>query len=175
MKKNEFYDLVYVTIDSLVEGVGSSQITPLITRLSKSGLKINLISYEKLQPNRELAEYFKLTGVDWNPMAFGSNGLIGGIERLKRLKQQIPVTSLIHARSDIPAVSGIASKQAPVLWDVRSLWADQKVLIQNNLIKNRLQKYPNPSLSFATITFCMHCTTLATLLQVNDHLIQFKQ
>ena len=138
MRNNEFYDLVYVTIDSLVEGVGSSQITPLITRLSKSGLKINLISYEKLQPNRELAEYFKLTGVEWNPLPFGSNGLIGGVERLKRLKQEIPVTSLIHARSDIPAVSGIASKQAPVLWDVRSLWADQKVLIQKNLINNAL-------------------------------------
>lgn len=138
MKKNEIYDLAYVTIDSLAEGVGSSQITPLISRLSKSGLKINLISYEKSPPHNELIEYFKSIGVKWNSLPFGSNGLIGGVERLSNLKREIPSSKLIHARSDIPAVSGIASRQAPVLWDVRSLWADQKVLIQDNLFNKAL-------------------------------------
>jgi len=47
---------------------------------------------------------------------------------------------LIHARSDIPTVSAIASHQAPVLWDVRSLWADQKVMIENNPLNKSL--YP---------------------------------
>lgn len=138
MEKYDRFDLVYVTIDSLSEGVGSSQITPLISRLSKSGLKINLISYEKSNPRSELIEYFKSIGVEWNWRPFGSNGLIGGVERLNNLRQEIPKTNLIHARSDIPAVSGIASREAPVLWDVRSLWADQKVLIQDSLLNKAL-------------------------------------
>jgi len=132
------YDLSYITIDSLSEGVGSSQITPLISRLSKAGLKINLISCEKSKPISELIDYFELIGVDWNPLAFGANGLMGGMGRLNHLRREIPKTNLIHARSDIPAVSGIASGRAPVLWDVRSLWADQKVVIQKNLLNKTL-------------------------------------
>ena len=138
MKKYDNFDLTYVTIDSLSEGVGSSQITPLISRLSKSGLKINLISYEKVDPNSELVAYFKSIGVEWNFRYFGSNGLMGGIARLNNLRQEIPKTNLIHARSDIPAVSAIASRQAPVLWDIRSLWADQKVIIQKSPINRAL-------------------------------------
>ena len=138
MEKYDSFDLVYVTIDSLSEGVGSSQITPLISRLSKSGLKINLISYEKSNPRLELIEYFKSIGVEWNRRPFGSNGLTGGVERLNNLRQEIPKTDLIHARSDIPAVSAITSRQAPVLWDVRSLWADQKIMIQKSLVNKTL-------------------------------------
>ena len=138
MKRYEKFDLTYVTIDSLEEGVGSSQITPLISRLSKSGLKINLVSYEKSNPSLELAAYFESIGVNWNWRPFGSNGLIGGVGRLNDLRKQIPNTDLIHARSDIPAVSAIASGLAPVLWDVRSLWADQKVMIQKSLVNRTL-------------------------------------
>jgi len=64
------------------------------------------------------------------------------MSRLNNLRFQIPNTSLIHAHSDIPAVSGIASGLAPVFWDVRSLWADQKVLIPNSALnKLRYRSY----------------------------------
>lgn len=137
MKSSEVFDLSYVTIDSLSEGVGSSQIIPLIERLAISGLRINLISYEKVIPRIELVDFFESLNVDWNFRNFGSSGVIGGIKRLNDLKLEIPKTKLIHARSDIPAVSAVYSQQAPVLWDVRSLWADQKIMIQNN-ISNKL-------------------------------------
>ena len=140
MSKYENFDLTYVTIDSLTEGVGSSQIIPLVSRLRKSDLKINLISYEKSQPPTQLLNYIKSMGVEWNPRPFGSNGFIGGIGRLNNLRREIPRTDLIHARSDIPAVAGIASGEAPVLWDVRSLWADQKVMIQKNLLNRILYR-----------------------------------
>jgi len=134
----ENFDISYITIDAIAEGVGSSQITPLVTRLSQAGLKINLISYEKSKPSSELTDYFKLIGVDWNARPFGTNGITGGVHRFNDLRREISRTDLIHARSDIPAVSGLASKEAPVLWDVRSLWADQKVMIQENFINSRL-------------------------------------
>ena len=138
MSRYENFDLTYVTIDSLAEGVGSSQITPLISRLTREGLKISVISFEKVAPTNELAQYFQSLGVEWKSHSFGSRGLKGGLDRLNKLRREIPKTNLIHARSDIPAVAGIASNQAPILWDVRSLWADQKVMIQNNLIHSSL-------------------------------------
>lgn len=131
----ERYDLTYATIDSLSEGVGSSQITPLVSRLSKAGLKINLISFEKTRVEEELIDSFKGMGVDWTPQVFGNGGVLGGLLRLNHLRMVISDTNLIHARSDIPAVSGILSNEAPVLWDVRSLWGDQKSLIQNTNTK----------------------------------------
>ena len=75
MRKYDNFDLTYVTIDSLSEGVGSSQITPLISRLSKSGLKINLISYEKTNPSSELVAYFESIGVSFHH-SFNSIGNI---------------------------------------------------------------------------------------------------
>lgn len=160
MSKYEDYDLTYVTIDSVSEGVGSSQIKPLVSRLSKTGLKINLISYEKSKPNTELLDYFDSIGVEWNSRPFGSNGLIGGVQRLNNLRREIRTTNLIHARSDIPAVAGLASDMAPVLWDVRSLWADQKVLIQNSPLNKVLYRFyrglesiaANKSLGMSTLT-----------------------
>ncbi|TSA47410.1 MAG: hypothetical protein D4R50_03095 [Actinomycetales bacterium] len=140
MNTYDTYDLTYVTIDSLSEGVGSSQITPLISRLSKSGMKINLISYEKSNPESQLRDYFESIGVEWNSRPFGSSGALGGIVRLNNLRREIPKTNLIHARSDIPAVSAITSHQAQVLWDVRSLWADQKIMIQQNIFNTTLYK-----------------------------------
>jgi len=164
MNFSNSYDLTYITIDSLSEGVGSSQITALISRLSKMGLKINLISYEKLQPKSDLVDYYKLLGVVWNAKPFGSQGLIGGIERLISLRQEIPKTNLIHARSDIPAVSGIASREAPVLWDVRSLWADQKVMIQENLVHSTLYRaYRGLESIAANKSFAMSTLTSAVV------------
>jgi hypothetical protein len=160
MKNSESFDLTYITIDSLSEGIGSSQITPLISRLGKSGLRVNLISYEKFQPGIELIDFFKMQGISWNIQSFGANGLIGGLARLNDLRRKILNTNIIHARSDLPAASGIFSNEAPVLWDVRSLWADQKIIIQDNLFHRSLYPFyrglesiaANKSLAMSTLT-----------------------
>jgi hypothetical protein len=138
MGASNSYDVTYVTIDSLSEGVGSSQIRPLITRLSNAGLKVRLVSFEKSEPSQDLQNQFGLLKVDWSFLPFDKGGTLGGIYRMSKLKRLLSKTSLIHARSDIPAVAGILSREAPVLWDVRSLWADQKILIQNNSLNRNL-------------------------------------
>lgn len=160
MFKQDNYDLTYITVDSLQEGVGSSQIVPLIEKLSGHGLKVNLISFEKVEPSTALRDNFKSMGVNWSSLHFGSTGLVGGIERLNTLRREISSTGLIHARSDIPAVSGIMSREAPVLWDVRSLWADQKVVIQKTPLNKSLYRIyrgleslaANKSLGMSTLT-----------------------
>jgi hypothetical protein len=140
MNVNANFDLTYVTIDSIAEGVGSSQILPLIQRHALSGLKINLITFEKISPSSELIDSLKSIGVSWSPLPFGPKHVTAGVSRINSLRREIRNTNLIHARSDLPAVSAIASQQAPVLWDVRSLWADQKVIIQESVLNKSLYR-----------------------------------
>lgn len=130
MPRNHEYDLSYVTVDSLSEGVGSSQILPLIKYLASAGLSVNLITFEKGKTPPSIENVLKAAGVDWNRREFSSYGAISGLGRLLEISREIPKTRIIHARSDIPAVAASLSRRAPILWDVRSLWAEQKVFTE---------------------------------------------
>ena len=79
------YDLTYATVDSLAEGVGSSQIAPLMEKLSHHGMKINLLTFEKESPPNSLVERMMKAGVEWTRVPFGNNGLFGGISRTIKL------------------------------------------------------------------------------------------
>ena len=133
----EQFDVSYVTNDSVAEGVGSSQIIPLIKRLAADGLKINLISYEKLNPSGEMKSLFEEWGVIWFPQVFDGHGTVKGLLRYAHLPGLIPTSKIVHARSDIPTVAGILAKNGPVLWDVRSLWSDQRAYMEENPFKKR--------------------------------------
>jgi glycosyltransferase involved in cell wall biosynthesis len=124
------FDLTYLSIDSIQEGVGSSQITPLILGLARDYRKVCLISFEKNKPGIDLINKFKIAGVEWKPREFGNVGALAGALRLNELRKSLPLSDVLHGRSDIPTVAAIWSKvEAPVLWDVRSLWSDQRKLI----------------------------------------------
>ena len=138
MEAQKSFDLCYVTIDSVAEGVGSSQIIPLLRTLSSSGLSISLVSFEKTRPSSELKFEFDRSRIDWKPLDFKGGRSLSFISRLNQMRESIPNCKIIHARSDLPAFAGILSRKAPVLWDVRSLWADQKALVEKNLVKSKL-------------------------------------
>jgi hypothetical protein len=124
------FDLTYLSIDSIQEGVGSSQITPLILGLAESGKRVCLITFEKIKPSESLVGWFKDAGVQWEPHEFGRTGAVAGVQRLNQLRKSIPNSDVIHGRSDIPTTAAIWSKmEAPVLWDVRGLWSDQRKAI----------------------------------------------
>ena len=84
------YDLTYATVDSLAEGVGSSQIAPLMERLASHGMKINLLSFEKEAPPNFLVERMAKVGVEWTQIPFGNNGPFGGISRTIKLGKVMP-------------------------------------------------------------------------------------
>lgn len=127
------YDLGYLSIDSIQEGVGASQIVPLLTGLSNRGKKISLISFEKYAPSSELVELLLGHGIRWDPLEFGHYGALGGLRRLRELQQVIPPSDIIHGRSDVPTAAAILSESdAPILWDVRSLWSDQRKVIASS-------------------------------------------
>jgi glycosyltransferase involved in cell wall biosynthesis len=129
--------MCYLTVDSISEGVGSSQIIPLLETLAKKELHISLVSFEKEIPSEILKERMRKSGIDWNPLEF-KPGFQHLTSRLNEMRRSIPDCNLIHARSDFPAFSAITSQIAPVLWDVRSLWADQKAITQENNFKKAI-------------------------------------
>jgi len=124
------FDITYLSVDSVQEGVGSSQITPLILGLAGKGKSVCLITFEKIRPPKELVEVFSRAGVVWIPKEFGKSGAIGGVVRLNSLRRSVPNSVILHGRSDVATAAAIWSGiDAPVLWDVRSLWSDQHLLI----------------------------------------------
>ena len=127
---SEKFDVTYLSVDSIQEGVGSSQITPLILGLAEKGKKVCLITFEKIKPPKELSEKFSRAGVVWIAKEFGKPGAIGGLVRLNALRRNVPNSLVLHGRSDIATAAAILSGiDAPVLWDVRGLWSDQRLLI----------------------------------------------
>jgi glycosyltransferase involved in cell wall biosynthesis len=153
------FDLTYVTTDSLTEGVGSSQILPLILKLNKQGLKVNLISYEKIRPSHELKSKLSHVNVNWTPLDFQLRFGVGPINRVFELKNIIMSSEIIHARSDIPAMASILSGQGPVLWDVRSLWTDQRIFNS----KTKLQKMLLEPMRFIERFNCARSSGMSTL------------
>ncbi len=120
----------YLSVDSIQEGVGSSQIIPLILGLAKKGNRVCLITFEKVKPPNELLDMLSKAGVVWIAKDFGRSGALGGMIRLHLLRRSVPNSFIIHGRSDIATVAAIWSRvKAPVLWDVRSLWSDQRLLV----------------------------------------------
>ena len=138
VKQISRFDVTYLTIDSIQEGVGSSQILPLLKQLSLAGLKVHLISFEKIQPSDELFLSVSRMGISWHQIDFGREGVFGGIIRFLKLVRYIPSSKIIHARSDIPAAAAILSRKGPVIWDVRSLWTDQRRFLEKNFVKRNL-------------------------------------
>jgi hypothetical protein len=134
------YDLVYLTVDSISEGVGSSQVEPLLRKIAAEGLKVKLINFEKVSPSSLAQDTLRKSGIEWQYFDFLNHGLGQGIKRVSRLAKAVPDTSLIHGRSELGALAGIMSGRAPVLWDVRSLWASQREFLSASQIQKSLYK-----------------------------------
>jgi glycosyltransferase involved in cell wall biosynthesis len=130
-------EVVYVTHDSLSEGIGMSQIVPVLLGLSKSGFSVGVISCEKRKPSTQLIEMLSDQNIFWKPIRFGRNGAIGGVGRILRLALNLPLASVYHCRGDISATATSIRTRKPFLWDVRGLWLDQKIIL-SNLQKNYL-------------------------------------
>jgi len=124
------FDLAYLSVDSIQEGVGASQIVPLILGLANKGKRVCLITLEKKKPKMEMVEALSNAGVEWISKEFGKAGALGGMNRLNVLRKSVPESLVLHGRSDVATAAAIWSGiDAPVLWDVRSLWSDQRLVI----------------------------------------------
>lgn len=122
-------DVVYVTHDSLSEGIGMSQIVPLLIGLSGKGLRVGVISCEKTAPTVVLRDLLRESGISWKVIKFGRFGPLGGAGRVFRIAKNLPKAAVYHCRGDISATATSIRSRNPFLWDVRGLWLDQKIIL----------------------------------------------
>jgi len=111
----------------LFEGIGQSQIVPLLNNLVRSGLTVSVVSLEK-----EIRSHIDVnldSSIKWVQKPFGRRGILGAVLRLIRISISLPSADVFHARGDLAAASTILRGKHPVLWDVRGLWIDQKIII----------------------------------------------
>jgi|1048.fasta_scaffold41898_2 glycosyltransferase involved in cell wall biosynthesis len=127
--------VTYLSIDSIDEGIGQSQILQLIKKIVKSGIKVKLVSFEKKQVRQDLITELELIGIEWQYFPFDDNFFFGTFKRLRILVKCICNTDVVHARGDIPALAALLSRKAPVLWDIRGMWSEQRIIIESNIIK----------------------------------------
>jgi len=99
------YDLSYLSIDSIQEGVGASQIVPLMIGLAQQGKKISLTTFEKVPPSRDLVELLQSNDIHWEAHEFGRVGSLGGLMRLRKIQKNMQSSDIIHGRSDIPTAA----------------------------------------------------------------------
>jgi len=133
--------VTYLTMDSLAEGVGASQVLSYAERLSERGVPMTLHTFEKLQPAPELQQRLSDRQVEWHPHPFGAFGARGGVARMLTGARAVRHACLVHARSDLAACSAMVAGVDTWLWDVRSLWSDQRVALDEmraNGLEHRL-------------------------------------
>ena len=128
--------ICYVSHDSILEGIGQSQIVSLLNRYQELGHSVNIVSCEKIGWESKHSNLHPQ--IHWTVLNFGSRGLIGAIGRLVRISQNLPRDfDVYHGRSDLAAAALAFAGRVPYLWDVRGLWVDQKIVI-GTLPNNKL-------------------------------------
>lgn len=121
--------LTYLTTDSLAEGVGASQVLPYVERLAGRGVVVLLHSFEKDRPPAETVARLADAGVEWTAHPFGGLGARAGVGRVLRAAAALRGAELVHARSDLSAAAALLAGRRRWLWDVRALWADQRIAL----------------------------------------------
>lgn len=118
--------LTYLTTDSVVDGIGLSQVFRYVERLAESGIEVTLHSFEKAAPPTERATRLGDAGVDWHPHRFRP-GAAAGAARVAQGAALVARAELIHARCDMAAASAVLARRPAWVWDIRSFWREQRV------------------------------------------------
>lgn len=134
--------ILYVSYDGMLEPLGQSQVVAYLERLAP-GRRIHLISFEKpgdwADDARRHAMRARLAeaNIAWHPLRYHKSpsapataydiaaGTVAAIGLARRYR-----LSIVHARSYVPALIGLAVKRATgatLLFDMRGFWADERV------------------------------------------------
>jgi glycosyltransferase involved in cell wall biosynthesis len=117
--------LLYLSLDSLREGVGASQVLAYMRKVQKH-TSVTIVSFEKVLPSSSQIQDLNSIGITWIPLPFGRFGAIGGIGRVFRMWLLVDRSKIIHARSTLPGLAAMLKFPKIWIWDCRSLQADQR-------------------------------------------------
>ena len=134
--------VLYISYDGMLEPLGQSQVLAYLERLAP-GRRLHLISFEKpadwgKKAHREEArQRIAGAGIQWHPLRYHKNptaaataydiaiGTIAAVAIAARHRIR-----LVHARSYVAGLMAISVKRAVgarFLFDMRGLWADERV------------------------------------------------
>jgi glycosyltransferase involved in cell wall biosynthesis len=134
--------ILYISYDGMLEPLGQSQVLAYLEKLAP-GRRIHLISFEKPgdwadatqreMVRRRIAD----AGIQWHPLRYHKSpsapatayDIALGIARAIAIATRHKL-GIIHARSYVAALIALAAKRvtgAKLLFDIRGLWADERV------------------------------------------------
>lgn len=128
--------VIYITYDGLNEQLGLSQVLPYVRGLARLGHEFEILSFEK--PGAPLAFRRELEpGIRWTALRYHREptlpatafDMLQGLGTLA-IESLFHRADLIHVRSYVPAALALPFVEAarvPLLFDMRGLWADERV------------------------------------------------
>lgn len=134
--------VLYVSYDGMLEPLGQSQVIAYLEGLADR-YRFHLLSFEKpadwadLARRTRVAERLRRAGIRWHPLTYHKApsvpatlfDIAHGTARALAIAARHRVR-IVHARSYIPALIARAVKRAcgaKLLFDMRGLWADERV------------------------------------------------
>ncbi len=128
--------VVYITYDGLGDPLGQSQVLPYVRGLAARGHRFDLVSFEK--PGAPLAFARPIApGVRWTALRYHKTPTVPATLfdmsqglALAGLAALVGRADLVHVRSYVPAAIAAPlalAARTPLLFDMRGLWADEKV------------------------------------------------
>jgi glycosyltransferase involved in cell wall biosynthesis len=138
----------------MTDPLGQSQVLPYIINLTKENYNFHLISFEKSDRytvNKSFIEKISLdNNIEWHPIKYTKTPpIFSTLWDMVKLNQKIKILGrknvfdMIHCRSYIPAIFGLKYKRkwnTKLLFDMRGLWADERVDGELWNLKNPIYK-----------------------------------
>lgn len=121
--------VAYLSMDSIVGGVGASQVLPYVRGLARRDVEVLLHTFEPEPAPPLLRAALDADGIRWDAHPMGALGSRGGLARLARAAAAVRGAELVHARSDLAAGAALLARPRSWVWDVRSFWADQRIAL----------------------------------------------
>ncbi|HJS40732.1 MAG TPA: glycosyltransferase, partial [Sphingomicrobium sp.] len=134
--------ILYISYDGMLEPLGQSQVLAYLERLAP-GRRIHLISFEKPADWGDAAARgamrvrLRQAGIAWHPLRYHKSPsapataydvAVGSALAIALVRRH--QLGLVHARSYVAAAMALAAKGltgAAFLFDMRGLWADERV------------------------------------------------
>ena len=133
--------ILYLSIDGVLEPLGRSQVLGYLSRLSGSGLSFVLVSLERERDFNnasvrvETEELLAMHQIEWIRLPYFAGGIGEALRNIRNLTstsrkliQEKPI-GLIHARGHLPSfvASGLSALTGvPYIFDARSYWIEEK-------------------------------------------------
>jgi glycosyltransferase involved in cell wall biosynthesis len=134
--------ILYISYDGMMEPLGQSQVLSYLERLTRDR-PIHLVSFEKRDDWRDRARREEVrrriaaAGIRWHPLRYHKRPsapataldiVVGSVVALfLTLRHRLPI---VHARSYVAALMALPARMpggARFLFDMRGLWADERV------------------------------------------------